>query len=164
MPVMDRVRHATILPFPRSPLGAGQAQCGRNIQKNRCRTTVVSRFGETLAELPFTGNQVVCLGRDQAASSGPGGSIRPTTIAIACPTDVARPEIGIATRRARRIPFHRLLTRDRGPSPWLGQPLKCIRSPRKQYPGPHIHPSDPNLDDRALGFHRGLSGRFRRHL
>jgi PAS domain-containing protein len=36
----------------------------------------VSRFGETLAELPFTGNQVVCLGRDQAASSGPGGSIR----------------------------------------------------------------------------------------
>jgi hypothetical protein len=41
---------------PRSPLGAGQAQCGRNIQKNRCRTTVVSRFGETLAKLPFTGD------------------------------------------------------------------------------------------------------------
>src|SRR5215472_15482941 len=37
-------------------------QCGRNIQKNRCRTTVLSRFGETLGKLPFTRDQVVYLG------------------------------------------------------------------------------------------------------
>jgi len=37
------------------------------IQKNRCRTTVLSRFGEMPVEPPFTGDQVVCLGHDQAA-------------------------------------------------------------------------------------------------
>jgi hypothetical protein len=88
MPVMDRVHHAPILPFPRSPLGAGQAQCGRNIQKNRCRTTVPSRFGETLAKRAFTGNQVICLGRDQAGSSGPGGSIRQRTSPVTPSTDL----------------------------------------------------------------------------
>jgi len=40
------------------------------IQKNRCRTTVAERMGETLAELPFIGDQVVCLSHDQAARSG----------------------------------------------------------------------------------------------
>jgi hypothetical protein len=37
------------------------------IQKNRPRTTVAEPIGETLAELPFTGDQAVCLGHDQAA-------------------------------------------------------------------------------------------------
>ena len=40
------------------------------IQKNRCRTTVAERMGETRAELPFIGDQVVCLSHDQAARSG----------------------------------------------------------------------------------------------
>jgi hypothetical protein len=45
------------------------------IQKNRSRTTVTEPIGETLAELPFTGHQVVCLGHDQAAWSGPASSL-----------------------------------------------------------------------------------------
>jgi hypothetical protein len=56
---MDRVRHATILPFPRDHRSGSAKQCGRNIQKNGCRTTVLSRFGETPGKLPFTGDQVV---------------------------------------------------------------------------------------------------------
>ena len=38
-----------------------------NIPKNRCRTTIAERMVETLAELPFIGNQVLCLSHDQAA-------------------------------------------------------------------------------------------------
>jgi len=34
------------------------------IPKNRCRTTA-ERMMETLAELPFIGDQVVCLSHDQ---------------------------------------------------------------------------------------------------
>jgi len=34
------------------------------IPKNRCRTTVAERMGETQAELPFIGDQVGCLGHD----------------------------------------------------------------------------------------------------
>src|SRR5215467_447411 len=52
---------------------------GQNIPKNRCRTTIAERMGETRAELPFIGDQVVCLSHDQAARSGPakgGGPIR----------------------------------------------------------------------------------------
>jgi hypothetical protein len=44
---------------------------GQNISKNRCRTTIAERMVETLAELPFIGDQVVCLSHDQAARSGP---------------------------------------------------------------------------------------------
>src|SRR6516162_4059689 len=40
---------------------------GRNIPKNRCRTTIPERIVETLAELPFIGDQVGCLSHDQAA-------------------------------------------------------------------------------------------------
>ena len=42
---------------------------GQNIPKNRFRTTVAERIVETLAELPFIGDQVVCLSRasDDAA-------------------------------------------------------------------------------------------------
>jgi len=46
-------------------LGAGQ-KSGQNIPKNRCRTTIAERMVETLAELPFIGDQVVCLSHDQA--------------------------------------------------------------------------------------------------
>ena len=38
--------------------------------KNHCRTTIAERMMETLAELPFFGDQVVCLSHDQAAPSG----------------------------------------------------------------------------------------------
>jgi hypothetical protein len=38
-----------------------------NIPKNRCRTTIPERMVETLAELPFIGDQVICLSHDQAA-------------------------------------------------------------------------------------------------
>ena len=37
-----------------------------DIQKKRCRTTGAEPFGETLPELPFIGDQVVCLGQNQA--------------------------------------------------------------------------------------------------
>jgi hypothetical protein len=43
---------------------------GQNIPKNRCRTTISERMGETPAELPFIRDQVVCLSHDQAAPSG----------------------------------------------------------------------------------------------
>jgi len=44
---------------------------GQNIPKNRCRTTIAERMEETPAELPFIGDQGVCLNHDQAARSGP---------------------------------------------------------------------------------------------
>src|SRR5215472_10937114 len=37
---------------------------GQNIPKNRCLTTIAERMVETLAELPFIGDQVVCLSHD----------------------------------------------------------------------------------------------------
>src|SRR5215467_11421106 len=37
---------------------------GQNIPKNRCRTTIAERMVETLAELPFIGDQVGCLSHD----------------------------------------------------------------------------------------------------
>ena len=37
--------------------------------KNRCRTTKAERIVETRAELPFIGDQIVCLSHDQAARS-----------------------------------------------------------------------------------------------
>jgi hypothetical protein len=42
---------------------------GQNIPKNRCRTTIAERMMETRAELPFIGDQIVCLSHDQAARS-----------------------------------------------------------------------------------------------
>ena len=42
------------------------------IPKNRCRTTVAEPMLETLAELPFIGDQVVCLSHNQAAQNGSG--------------------------------------------------------------------------------------------
>jgi hypothetical protein len=44
---------------------------GQNIPKNRCRTTIAERMVETLAGLPFIGDQVVCLSHDQAARIPP---------------------------------------------------------------------------------------------
>src|SRR5215469_8665481 len=44
---------------------------GQNIPKNRCRTTVAERMLETLVELPFIGDQVVCLSHDQARDDHP---------------------------------------------------------------------------------------------
>src|SRR5215472_8018878 len=54
-------------------LGAGQ-KSGQNIPKNRCRTTIAERMVETRAELPFIGDQVLCLSHDQAARSRDGQS------------------------------------------------------------------------------------------
>ena len=48
MLVMDRVRHAAILPSAMTAR-SGPKQCSQNIQKNRCRTTVAEPIGETLA-------------------------------------------------------------------------------------------------------------------
>jgi hypothetical protein len=39
---------------------------GQNIPKNRCGATIAERMGETPAELPFMGDQVVCLSHNQA--------------------------------------------------------------------------------------------------
>jgi len=67
------------------------------IQKNRCRTTVLSRFGEMLAELSFIGDQVVCLGR------------RPGRLERTCINELAKPNcddredyIPSTRRRGRR--------------------------------------------------------------
>jgi hypothetical protein len=50
--------------LPAMTARSGPKQCSQNIQKNRSRTTVAERIGATLAELPFTGDKVVCLGHD----------------------------------------------------------------------------------------------------
>src|SRR5262249_40201301 len=42
---------------------------GQNIPKNRWRTTTPERMVEARAELPFIGDQLVCLSHDQAARS-----------------------------------------------------------------------------------------------
>ena len=52
---------------------------GQNIPKNRCRTTIPERMGETRAELPFIGDQVVCLSHHQAARSGPSAMGNPAS-------------------------------------------------------------------------------------
>ena len=65
MLVMGRIRHAAIVPFPDNRSEPAKTERPKH-PENRCRTTIAERMGETLAELPFTGNQVVCLGRDQA--------------------------------------------------------------------------------------------------
>ena len=39
------------------------------IPKNRCRTTIAERMVETRAELPFIGDQIICLSHDRAARS-----------------------------------------------------------------------------------------------
>ena len=70
MLVMDRVCHAAILPS-RDDRAERAKQSSQNISKNRSPTAVAEPIGEALAELPFTGDQVVCLGHDQAAWSRP---------------------------------------------------------------------------------------------
>ena len=52
---------------------------GQKIPKNRFRTTVAELMGEMLAELPFIGDQIVCLSHDQGARSGPRGPSDPRT-------------------------------------------------------------------------------------
>jgi hypothetical protein len=39
------------------------------IPKNRCRTTTAERMVETRAELPFIGDQIICLSHDHATRS-----------------------------------------------------------------------------------------------
>jgi hypothetical protein len=39
------------------------------VPKNRCRTTIAERMVETRTELPFIGDQIVCLSHDLAARS-----------------------------------------------------------------------------------------------
>ena len=70
MLVMSRIRHAVIVLTARSPA----KKSGQNIPKNRCRTTIAERMVETLAELPFIGDQVVCLSHDQAWTIIPPGA------------------------------------------------------------------------------------------
>ena len=54
MLVMSRIRHATIVLNRSEPA----KNSGQNIPKNRYRTTIAERMVETLAELPFIGDQV----------------------------------------------------------------------------------------------------------
>jgi hypothetical protein len=60
MLVMSRIRHAALSLNRSEPA----TKSGQNIPKNRCRTTVAERMGETLAELPFIGDQVGYLSHD----------------------------------------------------------------------------------------------------
>src|SRR5215467_6164223 len=50
--------------------GAGQKERPKYPEKS-LRTTIAERMVETRAELPFIGDQIVCLSHDQAARSGP---------------------------------------------------------------------------------------------
>ena len=67
---------------------------GHNTPKNRCRTTIAERMVETLAELPFIGDEVVCLSHDRAARSGPAG------IGGWLPTAVSSPHADEAARQS----------------------------------------------------------------
>jgi hypothetical protein len=72
MLVISRIRHGRL-----SLTGSEPAKkSGQNIPKNRCRTTITERMVETRAELPFIGDQIVCLSHDQAARSGPAQLLR----------------------------------------------------------------------------------------
>ena len=51
------------------------------IQKNRSRTTVAEPIGETLAELPFTGDQVVCLSHVSRRKKNPSTISRSRSLA-----------------------------------------------------------------------------------
>ena len=64
---MSRIRHAALSLSRSEPA----KKSGQNIPKNRCRTTIAERMVETRAELPFIGDQVVCLSHDQAARRRP---------------------------------------------------------------------------------------------
>ena len=74
------------------------------IQKNRLRTIVAKSIGETLAELPFTGDQAVCLGHDQAAWSGPERQQGPRVMLAAACTAVGD---GVANGASRGLRRHR---------------------------------------------------------
>src|SRR5215471_13180113 len=67
MLVMSRIRHASNRSEPAK-------KSGQNIPKNRCRTTVAERMMETLAELPFIGDQVVCLSHEPGWKPSPSRS------------------------------------------------------------------------------------------
>jgi hypothetical protein len=56
MLVMSRIRHAAIVSLNRVRSRAKKSS--QNIPKNRCRTTIADRMVETLAELPFIGDQI----------------------------------------------------------------------------------------------------------
>jgi len=73
---------------------------GQNIPKNRCRTTIPERMVETLAELPFIGNQVVFLSHDQAARSGPA------SMSAVCQDFPAEPVGGKHRTEDRSFPAH----------------------------------------------------------
>jgi len=57
MLVMGDLHHAAILPS-RDNRAERAKHCSPDIQRNRSRTTVAEPIWETLAELPFTGDQV----------------------------------------------------------------------------------------------------------
>jgi hypothetical protein len=46
---------------------------GQKIPKNRCRTTIAEQMMETPAELPFIGDQVVCLSHEPGREVVLGG-------------------------------------------------------------------------------------------
>ena len=64
-------------------LGAERALAGALIEfPNLSGQAIAERMGETPAELPFIGDQVVCLSHNQAARSGPRKEARvPTSTA-----------------------------------------------------------------------------------
>jgi hypothetical protein len=127
-----------LIPKANGKLGPlGISQRSQNIQKNRCRTTVVSRFGETLAELPLTADQVVCLGRDQAAWNGP---LRDPPPSWACraklcsaPSTRSSRQTGRSGDRPRPKPglrFHQAIRRAR----------EALQRRRPRYDGQTLHP------------------------
>ena len=75
-------------------LVAGQ-KGGQNNPKNRCRTTIPERMVETPAELPFIGDQVVCLSHNQAARSGPA------SMSWANGYDKPLKQLGVLSRQAK---------------------------------------------------------------
>ena len=73
---------------------------GQNIPKNRCRTTIAERMVETRAELPFIGDQVVCLSHNQSGRRSRVSGI------FSCVADVAfHKKCGIAITEMVKSPW-----------------------------------------------------------
>jgi hypothetical protein len=88
---------------------------GQNIPKNRCRTTIAERMVETPAELPFIGDQVVCLSHNQAARSGPRKEARGVLPGRVGLRRLTAPRFGLAdgTNCALHLSTSRPLSADR---------------------------------------------------
>jgi hypothetical protein len=115
---------------------------GQNIPKNRCRTTIAEQMVETRAELPFIGDQVVCLshepGRpqrnaipnwDKLGRRCPNAGYEPHPSCCDCPLTGSEP----AKKSGQNIPKNRCRTtiaermvETRAELPFIGDQTVCL--------------------------------------